>query len=471
MPRIAPVAAAELVGRRPGRRQLLRRVDHQGAPEFSAERRVYFGPAGTQGQAHAYMPMGGGRQAQHRRRRDAHHDPRLPPAGLEGHDHGPAHRLRQPRPGQAWSSSRSTPPATRGTTSTTRTSSAAATTTSCWSRDYAFLRDQIGRIRTRHAVHHARVRHAQPQVHLHDLARPRRPQRRAVRGRQEGDRPGEGIGSNYWDLLPFGGEDALATIYYYDALLDLAELEEQIAAHPAVGRGHRRRRLRPGRPAPARRRRSRTTAPSGSGTRRPAASARSISTASCTTTASPSSTTRPSTTASPRPSRPSRSAPGCGRADRRGRHLPGAGHLPLALRPASHDEAQHRLLLLGAGPAPESHPVRLPGAGRRRRAGLVVSRPDGPADDRRAGRCGTRLGEICAWFDETQAAGGYRAYYSDPARGTMQGGNVPGRPRPGQGVLRVDPRAAGHALRLPGLSGRRPTVARSPRVCRATGRR
>ena len=39
---------------------------------------------------------------------------------------------------------------------------------------------------------------------------------------------------------------------------------------------------------------------------------------------------------------------------------------------------------------------------------------------------GARLSEVCAWFDETQAAGGYRAYYSDPARGTMQGGNVPG---------------------------------------------
>ena len=37
-----------------------------------------------------------------------------------------------------------------------------------------------------------------------------------------------------------------------------------------------------------------------------------------------------------------------------------------------------------------------------------------------------RLVEICTWFDETQAAGGYRAYYSDPSRGTMQGGNVPG---------------------------------------------
>jgi hypothetical protein len=37
-----------------------------------------------------------------------------------------------------------------------------------------------------------------------------------------------------------------------------------------------------------------------------------------------------------------------------------------------------------------------------------------------------RLSEICTWFDETRVAGGYRAYYSDASRGTMQGGNVPG---------------------------------------------
>jgi hypothetical protein len=43
---------------------------------------------------------------------------------------------------------------------------------------------------------------------------------------------GQGIGSNYWDLLPFGGEDALATVYYYDAVRDLADLEEQIAINP-----------------------------------------------------------------------------------------------------------------------------------------------------------------------------------------------------------------------------------------------
>jgi hypothetical protein len=45
-------------------------------------------------------------------------------------------------------------------------------------------------------------------------------------------RHGHGIGSNYWDLLPFGREDAYATLLYYDALLRLAELEEAAASNP-----------------------------------------------------------------------------------------------------------------------------------------------------------------------------------------------------------------------------------------------
>src|SRR5262249_42694521 len=43
---------------------------------------------------------------------------------------------------------------------------------------------------------------------------------------------GQGVGSNYWDLLPFGGEDALATVYYYNTLQKLADLESQIAKRP-----------------------------------------------------------------------------------------------------------------------------------------------------------------------------------------------------------------------------------------------
>jgi hypothetical protein len=43
---------------------------------------------------------------------------------------------------------------------------------------------------------------------------------------------GLGIGNNYWDLLPFGGRDAYATIYYYSAIERMARIEGEIAAHP-----------------------------------------------------------------------------------------------------------------------------------------------------------------------------------------------------------------------------------------------
>jgi hypothetical protein len=45
-------------------------------------------------------------------------------------------------------------------------------------------------------------------------------------------RYGMGIGSGYWDIMPFGGKDALATIYLYDAINKMADLEEQIKKHP-----------------------------------------------------------------------------------------------------------------------------------------------------------------------------------------------------------------------------------------------
>jgi hypothetical protein len=45
-------------------------------------------------------------------------------------------------------------------------------------------------------------------------------------------RPGLGVGNNYWDLIPFGGQDAIATMYLYDALRKLAKLEDAINRHP-----------------------------------------------------------------------------------------------------------------------------------------------------------------------------------------------------------------------------------------------
>ncbi len=48
-------------------------------------------------------------------------------------------------------------------------------------------------------------------------------------------RPGVGVGNNYWDLLPFGAHDAMATMYLVDSLRHFAELERQIVQHPEWG--------------------------------------------------------------------------------------------------------------------------------------------------------------------------------------------------------------------------------------------
>jgi hypothetical protein len=101
-----------------------------------------------------------------------------------------------------------------------------------WTRDITFLRSQMPRIRTamRFIMREFNTREKKC-VYTTWPGHEGRSGVRIVDGKKQVI-VGEGIGSNYWDLLPFGGEDALATIYYFDALKDLAELEEQIAAHP-----------------------------------------------------------------------------------------------------------------------------------------------------------------------------------------------------------------------------------------------
>ncbi len=102
-----------------------------------------------------------------------------------------------------------------------------------WTRDLDFLRRNIGRMRRAmdFALREFRVwegRHVFVPWVGHD-------------GRsglvigpdgRKSTRPGLGVGNNYWDLLPFGGHDALATMALYDALRALAALECSIAAHP-----------------------------------------------------------------------------------------------------------------------------------------------------------------------------------------------------------------------------------------------
>lgn len=105
-----------------------------------------------------------------------------------------------------------------------------------WTRDLNLLRQQSPRLRT--ALHFTMREFDTRNRKCIYTTWPGHEGRSGVRRKADGKKEvlkGEGIGGNYWDLLPFGGEDALATIYYYDALLAMADLEEQIAAHPEWG--------------------------------------------------------------------------------------------------------------------------------------------------------------------------------------------------------------------------------------------
>lgn len=102
-----------------------------------------------------------------------------------------------------------------------------------WTRDVAFLRENIGRMRKalRFALDEFSVRqvkHVQVPWVGHDG-------RSGLSAGPDGKlspRPGLGVGNNYWDLIPFGGHDAVATIYLFDTLRHFSELEREIAAHP-----------------------------------------------------------------------------------------------------------------------------------------------------------------------------------------------------------------------------------------------
>ena len=102
-----------------------------------------------------------------------------------------------------------------------------------WTRDIDFLRRNINRMRT--ALRYVMTEHQALEKKYvlntwvgHDgrsglVIHPD--------GRKE-VRCGYGIGDNYWDILPFGYKDAYATIMYYEALNCMADIERQVIAHP-----------------------------------------------------------------------------------------------------------------------------------------------------------------------------------------------------------------------------------------------
>ncbi len=294
-----------------------------------------------------------------------------------------------------------------------------------WSKDIAFLRQQIGRMRAamRFMMHEFDTRNRKC-VYTTWPGHEGRSGVRYVDGKKVIIR-GEGIGNNYWDLLPFGGEDALATIYYYDALLDLAELEEQIAAHPrwAITTG--------------------ADAFDSTDLRRHAREVKDYGTSRFWNKQ----TGRFGTVdldgrlydfgwtflnneaiyydfATPEQARSIRDWIS-GRRTVEGDTSQGADIYHWRFGPRSSTLRNLDYYVWGW-----SNPETIPWGYQVQDGGGVLGwsyhdlmarlMVDGPDD------AAGRLKEICVWFDETQAAGGYRAYYSDPSKGTMQGGNVAG---------------------------------------------
>jgi hypothetical protein len=102
-----------------------------------------------------------------------------------------------------------------------------------WTRDIDFLRQNIARMRTalRFALDEFSVRE-QKHVRVLWVGHDGRSGLATGPDGKRIQRFGHGVGNNYWDLLPFGAHDAMATMYLFDALRHFAQLERDIAKHP-----------------------------------------------------------------------------------------------------------------------------------------------------------------------------------------------------------------------------------------------
>ncbi|PYJ00336.1 MAG: hypothetical protein DME25_20990, partial [Verrucomicrobia bacterium] len=98
-----------------------------------------------------------------------------------------------------------------------------------WTRDLSFLRANLQRMWT--ALRYAMSEHQTLEhkvVCTTWVGHSGRTGLKRLPGGKKEILTGEGIGNNYWDLLPFGGRDAYATIHYYDTVRVLAALEREI---------------------------------------------------------------------------------------------------------------------------------------------------------------------------------------------------------------------------------------------------
>jgi hypothetical protein len=102
----------------------------------------------------------------------------------------------------------------------------------CWTGDLEFLRLNIGRMRQalKFAIQEFGVRDGK-HVYVPWVGHDGRSGLVIAADGKKTARPGLGVGNNYYDLVPFGGHDGLATLYLYDALRLMAELETSIQKH------------------------------------------------------------------------------------------------------------------------------------------------------------------------------------------------------------------------------------------------
>jgi len=102
-----------------------------------------------------------------------------------------------------------------------------------WTRDLNFLRANLNRMRT--ALRYVMTEHQALDRKVVYTDWVGHSGRSGIKRTADGKKElitGEGIGNNYWDLMPFGGLDCYATIQYYDAVLALAQIEREIREHP-----------------------------------------------------------------------------------------------------------------------------------------------------------------------------------------------------------------------------------------------
>ncbi len=102
-----------------------------------------------------------------------------------------------------------------------------------WTRDIHFLRDQIQRMRLAMRYMMTEFKAVEEKcIVVPFVGHCGRSGLEIKADKTKTIRPGMGIGNHYWDILPGGHRDAIATLYYYDALNYMAAMEREIAAHP-----------------------------------------------------------------------------------------------------------------------------------------------------------------------------------------------------------------------------------------------